>query len=162
VYSSDHPDGGLFGRGFGVGYEHALSRRIALRGFVSMRNSFSSSDDISCYLTPQGACMADSYFARRLWGLEALALVRPITRVPVRILVALGILWGHGARRALRDAPSIDTTLGGPRATLRAGLEVTLGRSPHAPLLHLSRVAQSQRVLSMTRFWTFGLVIRPF
>lgn len=159
-YASDHPRGGIAGSGVGFGYEHGMSRMTSLRAVGSVMSSFTTADDISvCYGTP-GNCMPDAHFAHRLWGLEALALVRPFARVPIRVVVGPGLLWPVGARVAVRNARSIDTTLGGPRATLRAGLELTLGRSRHAPLLHWSRVMPSSRVLSMTRFWTIGLVLR--
>jgi hypothetical protein len=144
-----------------IGYEHGVSRTTSLRAVASVMSSFSFADDISvCYGTP-GDCLPDPHFAHRLWGLEALALVRPSARVPVRVLAGPGLLWPVGARVAVSNARSIDTTLGGPRAALRAGAELTLGRSPNAPLLHVSRGAPLSRILSMTSFWTLGLWLRP-
>ncbi len=161
-YATDHPRGGIAGSGVGIGYEHGISRTASLRAVVSVMSSFAFADDVSiCYGTSQGDCMPDAHFAHRLWGLEALALVRPLVKAPIRVIVGPGLLWPVGARVAVSNARSIDTTLGGPRATLRVGTELTLGSSPNAPLLHWSRVAPSARILSMTRFWTVGLVLRP-
>lgn len=161
-YHSDHPRGGYMGSGVAVAAETRVGQTTSVRAVVSGMSGFSFADDISvCYNpTPDGHCLPDAHFAHRLWGIEALAVVRPRASFPIALVVGPGAIWGVGARKGVSDSPSIDTTLGGPRATLRAGVELTLGTSPHAPLLHWSRTMVSSHLLSMTHISTLGLVFR--
>ena len=160
-YTSDHPEGGPVGLGFGIGLDRRLNPSWGVRATVSRLNSWQSADDIAlCHPQPDWSCLPDSVFPGTLWTGEALSLWTPAANLPIQIIAGGGVLIPRG--RVVGHGASGDSKVPGVgRPFWRAGLEILLGSARHAPRLHLTRSDLFDDVMSLDGLVTLALQLRP-
>lgn len=147
-YRTSHPEGGPLGLGATVSIERWLSQRVSARAVVGATNGVSTADDIGvCHGVP-GNCLPDAMFPKWLTTAELQGAFAAAVRVPLRLVGGVGFARSDGARENQRNAPVVSDSR--TRGLWRAGIELSLGRSPRSPRLQLSRTGFSSSLHSTT------------
>lgn len=157
---TSHPEGGPLALGGSIGVAKNFSERTSVRAILGVTRSIILSDGVSvCYRQPNGSCLPDAVFHRWLSTAALEAAVRPVRRAPLGITVGTGLARSDGAGEGRRNAPVISESR--TRGLWRAGLELSLGRSPRSPRIQLSRTGFSSSLYSTTFVDALVLSLSP-
>lgn len=153
VYATNDRGGSTMGLGASLGIERLISQRLTIRAVASGLRTVTTRDDaFGCPPAPAECSIA--VFPEQLLSGELLGLVSPGGISFLKIVAGAGLTIPRGGRENWRGAPRVDS-MAGTRATFRGGIELSLGRSPAAPRLLLTRSGYSKAIFSMD--WLDGL-----
>lgn len=148
---TSHPEGGPIGLGGSLGVARRVSEHASLRAILGVTGSVTTMDDVSVCHDPQpdGSCLADAVFPRWLTNAEVQTALLPMRQYPLGIVIGAGLARSDGAGTNRKNASIISESK--TRGLWRAGVELSLGRSPRSPRIQLSRAGFSSSVYS-TKF----------
>ena len=161
AYRTTNPYGGMVSLGAQVGLERRLTDQLSARATASALRGLRIADDISiCYIAPDESCIPDPVFPLWLSSVEVLGAYLPVRRVPVRIIAGGGASVAGDARKKTRSSRALPLSTQ-TQAGWRAGLDVTLGSSRHAPRIQVTRMGFSADPFSLSAVDAVSIVFRP-
>ena len=161
AYQTKNPHGGMAALGAMVGLERPVSDQLSVRVTATALRGLRLGDDISvCLLAPDGSCIPDPVFPLWLSRIEVLGACAPVRFMPLRILLGGGISIAGDAREPERSSPRLAVNTK-TQATWRAGVDLRLGSSSHAPRIQFTRMGFSKNPFSLSFVDALSIVFRP-